>query len=84
MYIYIYIYIYIYETRHAPSSSCRANSARMRQSRPDSGLGLSHFPGIFLTPLKLFPAIEGVQPTRGVALQGYLVQKETPDPLGSP
>ena len=57
MYEYMLIFIHIYTEREAqrererdaPSNEspphCRANMAHIRQSRPDSGLGVSHLSG---------------------------------------
>ena len=36
---------YILEAEKAKGADSLANMAHIRQSRPDSGLGLSHFPG---------------------------------------
>jgi len=37
--------IVVEDVHHHPHSCCRANLEQIRQSRPDSGLGLSHFSG---------------------------------------
>ena len=41
--MYSHMYSHIYS--HIDTSCCRAKSARIRQSRPDYGLGLNHFAG---------------------------------------
>jgi len=43
------------EFERVPRDRCRAISAQIRQSRPDSGLDLSHFQAKLLNSLKLFP-----------------------------
>ena len=66
---------------------CRANLAQISQSRPDSGLDLSHFQCESLVkPSRLFPLRSDADtlPRRPWSVQGYLAHKKTPTPLGSP